>query len=64
MASGAPPNTGQKAKPEKAKPLSPKEQSARFIEAARDLGVDESGDAFERAMTVITAPSGAPKASR
>lgn len=37
-----------KAKKKKAKPkLSKKEQSARFIEMARTLGVDESGKKFE-----------------
>jgi hypothetical protein len=30
------------------------EQSARFIEAARQVGVDETGDAFERAFDKIT----------
>jgi hypothetical protein len=38
-------------KKKKAKPkIEDKEQSERFIEAARELGVDESGKAFERAM--------------
>ena len=30
-----------------------KEQSARFIEAARELEADESGEAFERAANQI-----------
>ena len=30
------------------------EQSKRFIEAARDLGSDETGDAFERAFKTVT----------
>lgn len=30
-----------------------KEQSARFIEAARELEADESGEAFERAASHI-----------
>jgi hypothetical protein len=39
---------GTKAKKKKAKPkLSKKEQSARFIEMARKLGVDETGKKFE-----------------
>ena len=39
---------GIKTKKKKAKPkLSKKEQSARFIEMARTLGVDESGKKFE-----------------
>lgn len=32
-----------------------KAQSARFIEAAREHGVDETGNDFERAMKKITA---------
>lgn len=32
---------------------SQKDQSERFIEAARKLGVDESGDEFERAIGAI-----------
>lgn len=31
-----------------------KEQSARFIEAAREFGVDESGKEFQRALNKIT----------
>jgi hypothetical protein len=41
-------------KKKKAKPkLSDKEQSERFKETARQLGVDESGEHFERAFTKI-----------
>lgn len=47
------------------------EQSARFIEAAREVGVDESGEAFERAFDKIVSPrkelsdrSPAPQRSR
>lgn len=36
-------------------------QSARFIEAAREAGVDETGEAFERAFDRV-APSGRPDA--
>ena len=42
--------------PKKAKPkltLSDKEQSARFVETARELGVDESGGAFDAAIKKI-----------
>lgn len=30
------------------------EQSARFVEKAKELGVDESGEAFDRALRKIT----------
>lgn len=30
-----------------------KEQSKRFKETARELGVDESGDAFEKAVGIL-----------
>lgn len=50
----------KQAKKKKAKPkLTDKEQSERFKEAARELGVDESGEEFERALDRIV-PS--PKA--
>lgn len=32
------------------------EQSARFLEAAREVGVDETGEAFERAFERAVAP--------
>lgn len=38
----------QKPKPK----LTDKEQSERFIETARELGVDESGKKFERALDI------------
>jgi hypothetical protein len=42
-------------KKKKAKPkLSDKEQSERFKETARELGVDESGEHFERAFNSLT----------
>jgi hypothetical protein len=44
---------GTKPKPKKPK-TSDKEQSERFIETARRLGVDESGKAFEEAFNKIT----------
>ena len=44
--------------PKKKKPkLSDKEQSERFKEAARKLGVDESGEGFERAFKRIAKQS-------
>lgn len=33
------------------------EQSKRFINAARDLGTDETGEAFERAFRTIIGPT-------
>ena len=46
---------GVKGKPKKRKPIRPDNpaQSARFIEAAKSLGVDENGKAFERAMDTL-----------
>ncbi len=32
------------------------EQFARFLEAAREAGVDETGEAFERAFDRVTMP--------
>jgi hypothetical protein len=44
-------------KKKKAKPkLTDKEQSERFKETAREIGVDESGKEFERAVGQITTP--------
>jgi hypothetical protein len=41
-------------KKKKAKPnLTDKKQSERFIETARELGIDESGEQFERALRNI-----------
>ena len=49
---------------------SPEAQSARFIEAARELGCDESPDAFEAAVKKVARhkpveekPSGLPSKS-
>jgi hypothetical protein len=39
------------------------EQARRFADAARDLGADESGEAFERAFGVIAPPKRAPDGS-
>lgn len=41
--------------------LDDEEQSKRFIEAAKSLEVDETGDAFERAMGVVVPPNDTPK---
>ena len=44
-------------KKKKAKPkLTDKEQSERFKEAARELGVDESGEPFEKAFKAVVKP--------
>ncbi len=47
--------------PKKAKPkpkLDDKEQSERFIGTARELGFDESGQQFERAIDDVLGASG------
>jgi uncharacterized protein YgbK (DUF1537 family) len=45
------------AKKQKAKPkLTDKEQSERFKQTARELGVDESGKHFEQAFSEIVKP--------
>jgi len=46
---------GEKGKRKKRKPIerTNKAQSERFIKAAKELGVDESGQAFERAMNKV-----------
>jgi hypothetical protein len=36
--------------------MTPEEQSALFIETARKLGVDESGEEFERAFASVVRP--------
>lgn len=38
-----------------------KEQSSRFVETAKSLGVDESGKHFDRAMKSIIPPKPKPK---
>ena len=40
-------------KPEKPKKMTAKEQSARFIQTARELESDESGEAFSDAFSKI-----------
>lgn len=42
----------------KAKKLTAKEQSARFIRTAREVEADESGRAFEKAFNSIIPPRG------
>ena len=39
------------------------EQFARFLEAAREVGVDETGKALERAFEKIAPPKGPPSGS-
>ena len=42
-----------------------KTQAERFLETAREVGADETGDAFERAMDRIVPPKRpAPKGAR
>jgi len=55
--SGDPPNTSPKPTGKKAKKLSQKEQSERFIETARELESDESGKAFNLAVDKIVKPT-------
>ena len=49
MAKAAAPPKGKKAKPK----LTDKEQSERFIQTARELGVDESPESFEKRFRKI-----------
>lgn len=44
---------GKRTKPKE----SQEAQSERFIETAREIGVDESGDEFERAISKVAHPS-------
>jgi hypothetical protein len=44
--------------------MTPEEQSKLFIKTARELGVDESGEEFERAFAKIAAPKSAGKSAR
>jgi len=54
MAKAAGPPKKQTSKPK----LSDKEQSERFIEAARELGLDETGKKFDEAFERIARNSG------
>jgi len=50
---------GKAGTPKKAKPkpkLTDKKQSERFIEAARTLGADETGERFNRVFEKIVTP--------
>lgn len=50
-----------KKKPAKPKPeTTDKEQSERFKQAARELGVDESGEQFEKAFKAIASSDKKP----
>ncbi len=46
---------GEKGKAKKRKPIkrTDKAQSERFIKAAKELGVDETGEAFKRALDTL-----------
>ena len=46
--------------PKAKKKLSQTEQSKRFVETAKALGVDESGKSFEKAMRVVVKPKDVP----
>jgi len=54
MAAGDRPSTDPKK--EKAESVSQHEQSERFKETARKLSVDETGEAFEKAVRAILKP--------
>jgi len=58
MVSKDPQNTGRSGptKSQKVRGISQKEQSERFKETARELEVDESGQAFEVAVKQIIPP--------
>jgi hypothetical protein len=56
MKAKAPKRTTASKTPRKRKPDDP-EQFERFVETAGKLGVDESGEAFERAFDKIIAPT-------
>lgn len=49
---------GTKGKAGSSKKMSQKEQSERFKETARKLEVDESGEAFKRAIETLLAKTG------
>jgi hypothetical protein len=60
MAGGNPKPKGRKRKTEPDDPA----QSARFIESAKALGVDESGAAFNRALDTLLPKKRAKKRPR
>jgi hypothetical protein len=47
---------GSKATRDRSAEEAQKEQSERFIETAREIGMDESGKEFERALKKIAPP--------
>jgi hypothetical protein len=64
MASGDRPSTARKARTKSPKARATdddKEQSARFIETARQLDSDESGSAFDKAIDSMLRPTHLPK---
>jgi hypothetical protein len=42
-------------------PLKPEEQFKRFVEIAREIGVDESGNEFEKAFREVVPPKATRK---
>jgi hypothetical protein len=50
----------QKQKPQTARKMTKAEQSERFIKTARELGVDETGEEFERLFRKIVPPKRGP----
>lgn len=58
MASGDPADTDRRPKPsgKKKKKLSQREQSERFIETARALEADESGERFDAVVSRVIKP--------
>ncbi len=57
MASGNHQDTSEKPSGKKAKKLSQKEQSERFIETVRELGIEESDERFELvAQSILSRP--------
>jgi hypothetical protein len=59
MASGDPQNTSQPekngdgSKSQSKEKMTDKEQSERFIETARELGIDENGKAFDKTIASL-----------
>ena len=55
------PRTGSHKEAVAPKPKKEKTQKERFIEAARKVGVDETGEEFERAIHRIVPPKKLPE---
>lgn len=51
-------------KPKAVRPEAEKTQAERFLETAREVGADETGEAFERAMDRIVPPRRPAPASK